>query len=103
MPSKNSSNQFDLRYFKFFALAAGAAAITVGVFVLLGWMFDVSVFKSVLPGRVTMKPNAVLCFILCGSALVLVTISNGRRIVKEARKRVAFICPGLDLVEGSSG
>jgi PAS domain S-box-containing protein len=101
MPSKQSSSHFDIRYIRFFALAVGTLAAIVGVFVLLGWMFDVSVLKSVLPGKATMKPNTALCFVLCGIALVLVTVANGRRgILNEARKRVAFICSGLAAIAG---
>src|SRR6188768_296188 len=95
MPTKQSANQLYLSYFSF-ALAVGAVAIIVGVFVLLGWMFDVSVLKSVLQGKATMKPNAALCFVLCGMALVLISVADGQRgIVNEARKRVALICSGL--------
>ena len=52
-------------------LAASAAAVLVGGLVLVGWAFDIPALKSVLPGWVSMKPNAALAFILTGIALQL--------------------------------
>ncbi len=43
---------------------AGAA-----IFVLIGWAFDISVFKSVFDGYQTMKVNAAICFLLVGIGL----------------------------------
>src|SRR5512138_174444 len=50
-------------------LAVGTFAIAVGTMVLVGWTFDVDVLKSA--GHViTMKPNAAVSLIACGTALV---------------------------------
>lgn len=52
--------------------AAVAIAITVfviGCVVILGWMFDIALLKSVLPGLVTMKANTAMGFILGGASL----------------------------------
>ncbi len=96
MTSKQSPNHADLRYLRLFALAAGTVAIVVGLFVLFGWMFDLEVLKSVLPGRSSMKPNTALCFVLSGLALVLVSIAKHRsHVPKDARHRAAFICSSL--------
>ncbi|HVE56046.1 MAG TPA: PAS domain S-box protein [Pyrinomonadaceae bacterium] len=43
--------------------------ILVGFFVLLGWAFDTLLFKSVVFGFATMKPNTALCFLIFGIAL----------------------------------
>jgi signal transduction histidine kinase len=56
-------------------LGAGTFAIAVGSMVLVGWTFDVDVLKSA--GHViTMKPNAAISLIACGTALVAGSISG---------------------------
>ncbi|MEK7794442.1 MAG: hypothetical protein AAB353_07925, partial [Candidatus Hydrogenedentota bacterium] len=49
----------------------GAFSILVALLVLAGWMFNVPVLQSVVPGFVTMKPNVALCFGFAGAALLL--------------------------------
>lgn len=44
---------------------------TVGSSVLLGWVFDISVFKSVLPGYISMKANTAVGLIVCAAAIWL--------------------------------
>ncbi len=45
--------------------------IIVGTIVILGWLFGVQVFQSIVPGFEPMRFNTALCFILLGSALLL--------------------------------
>ncbi len=47
--------------------------ILIGCLGLVGWSFNISVFKSVLPGTATMKANTALCLILAGVSLGLKT------------------------------
>ncbi len=54
-----------------FSQRAGIVVIGVGVAALLGWGFDIAVLKSILPGRVTLKPNTALGLIATGVALQL--------------------------------
>ena len=49
----------------------GYVTIAVGGAVLVGWFCDIFALKSVLPGFVTMKPNAAAAFMLAGLALAL--------------------------------
>ncbi|MDZ8187720.1 MAG: PAS domain S-box protein [Nostoc sp. ChiSLP02] len=51
------------------AKVAAAFVASVGCLVLIGWILDISVLKSVLPNLVTMKPNTALGFVLAGTSL----------------------------------
>jgi PAS domain S-box-containing protein len=61
---------------------AGALAIALGVAVLTGWIVDSALLKSVLPGKVTMKANTALGFLLGGAGLV-VAARRGKPRPKE--------------------
>lgn len=64
----------------------------VGVLVLTGWIFDVAILKSIIPGGVTMKVNTALCFIFSGSSLFLL---RKEEINSTTKKTV--ILPGIIL------
>lgn len=52
-----------------FSRKASIAVMALGCIVIIGWMLNIPLFKSILPGLVTMKPNTAICFILAGGAL----------------------------------
>ena len=54
-----------------FSKKASIAAMAIGCTVILGWIFDLQLLKSILPGLVTMKANAAVCFILGGFSLFI--------------------------------
>jgi signal transduction histidine kinase len=54
----------------------GVLSVLVGGLVLVGWALDIAIFKSILPGWVSMKPNTALCFMLVGWALLTTTLSS---------------------------
>ncbi|WP_242060524.1 methyl-accepting chemotaxis protein [Aerosakkonema funiforme] len=56
---------------------ASIAVIAIGCTVILGWMFNIPLFKSVFPALVSMKVNTALCFILAGAALWIWHKSQG--------------------------
>lgn len=55
---------------------AGGVAVVVGGLVLVGWALEIATLKSVLPGWVSMKPNAAVGFLLIGLALLLLTLQR---------------------------
>ena len=60
-----------------FVLAFAALTATLGALVLLGWIFDVTLLKSGLPGHSATQPWAAVCFMLCGLALGLGRTPHG--------------------------
>lgn len=54
---------------QWFSKAASIVVFLIGLAVIWGWQFDIALFKSVLPGLVTMKVNTAICFMLSGVAI----------------------------------
>ncbi|MBD1826312.1 PAS domain S-box protein [Microcoleus vaginatus GB1-A2] len=66
-----------------FSKKASVAVIAIGCTVIVGWIFDLQLLKSIVPGLVTMKANTAVCFILGGCSLF---IQQRRRAELTARK-----------------
>ncbi len=58
------------------ARLGGMLLVLLGILVLFGWLWNVELFTSVLPGRIAMKPNTAIGFLFLGIALFLSTKSN---------------------------
>ncbi len=56
-------------------LMAGVTVL-IGTFVLVGWIFEISILKSLIPGFVEMKANTAICFTSLGAALYLLHLNN---------------------------
>lgn len=87
---------------------ASAIVILVGCVVLVGWIYNIAVLKSILPGFVAMRPNTALGFILAGGSLWLQSSikkrSRGvyvfwRRLIGKGCSILVFLLGGLTLVE----
>ena len=84
-------------------MMAGVVA-TVSLAVGLGWTFDITVLKSVVPGFIAMQPWTALCFFLGAASLFLAsfrstTVQLGAAICAS----VMAIGAGLPLLEYLSG
>jgi CheY-like chemotaxis protein len=64
----------------------------VAVLILLGWAWDVTLFKSLLPGQRATQPLSAVCFALSGISLAL---STERCILCRAARR---LCAGVVLL-----
>lgn len=47
-----------------------AISMLIGLSVLIGWAFDISILKTMLPNQLTMKVNTAIGMILCGLAII---------------------------------
>jgi PAS domain S-box-containing protein len=54
--------------------------IFIGIAVILGWVFEIEILKSVIAGYATMKFNTAFCFIITGCILYLLNNENSRAI-----------------------
>ncbi|MDO8303898.1 MAG: response regulator [Sedimentisphaerales bacterium] len=63
-----------------------------GSVVLIGWILDIPVLKSISPNFVAMKANTAICFIFIGLSLWLSqTKWQGNRIVRRIARLCAFV------------
>jgi CheY-like chemotaxis protein/signal transduction histidine kinase len=78
-------------YFSPVRVAAGLAFV-MAVLILLGWAWDVTLFKSLLPGQRATQPLTAVCFALSGVSLAL---STEHCILCRAARR---LCAGVVLL-----
>ena len=74
-----------------------AAVLTIlfGIVVIAGWMLDIPLLRSVIPGAVQMKANTALCLIAAGGALFIF-----RSRPSPSQRRLAV---GLALLVAATG
>ena len=63
----------------------------IGFVGMLGWFFDILIFKTIFPSMVSMKFNTVLCFFLLGISLFFHTNDRFKIIVKVVLIFVSLI------------
>ncbi len=76
---------------KKFPQGIGILSFLVGILVIVGWVLDLPVLKTVLPGSVSMKFNTAFCFVLSGAALCLLCRKGGAWIRGMARGLVVLV------------
>ncbi|MGB3788827.1 MAG: ATP-binding protein [Phormidesmis sp.] len=103
LPSSTSVTSDAANTFRLFSRRAGLIVISIGLAALLGWTLDIDVLKSVIPGRVTLKPNTAIGLIANGLALSLwhqqqQSSRRTRRLVVGAIFLLCFFVIALGLV-----
>src|SRR3954471_25012766 len=92
-------------YFSFLSWFARIGSVVVGCVgaaVIVGWLLDIAVLKSLLPGLATMKVNTGCSFLAAGLALWLLDRSQpGSRSFRLARalSLIVAVLGGLTLAE----
>ena len=84
----------------FLAGLIGAATVSIGLLVIVGWMFNLQPLLSILPGSATMKPNTALGFILVGLSLLLSV--EIKMPASGFRRFAASVCSGLVILVGTA-
>ncbi|MCC3489322.1 MAG: PAS domain S-box protein [Microcoleus sp. PH2017_40_RAT_O_B] len=69
-----------------FSKKAGIAVIAIGCTVMLGWIFDLQLLKSIFPELPSMKANTAFCFILSGLSLFLQQRRRAKSTTIKAQK-----------------
>ncbi len=83
----------------------GVLVIGIGSAAILGWIFDVSFLKRIVPGSIAIKFNAALVFLLAGVSLLGAADcrSLGRRRMGQVCASLVILVGALTLVEHISG
>lgn len=75
-----------------FSQKISLVVVLIGVAVIVGWVFDIAVLKSILPGLPTMKVNTALGFFLGGTSLQLWHWELNKKKANETQKIQLLSC-----------
>ncbi len=78
--------------------AAGLAVAAIGAAGLAGWVFDLSVLKSVSADWVSMKANTAVGFVLLGMAIALLGVYPHSRRARAAARALAGVAAAIGLL-----
>ncbi len=87
-------SQEPYKLYRTIARVGGGLLLLLGVLVLLGWVWNIGILTSVLPDRITMKPNTAIGFLFLGLALFLLA---GTRRTRNTRIWCAACAAGVIL------
>ncbi|HEX5126814.1 MAG TPA: EAL domain-containing protein [Rhodocyclaceae bacterium] len=93
--SKQASGKFAVQFFA--SQLIGAALAGLGVWVIAGWFLRSAMMVQLLPGLVAMVFSTAACFLMCGTALILVAVEQPKA------KQAVLILGTLTWLLGSLG
>jgi signal transduction histidine kinase/ActR/RegA family two-component response regulator len=90
-------SQDPYKVYRTIARVGAVLLLLLGTLVLLGWLWNIETLTTVLPGRITMKPNTAIGFLFLGVPLFLLAGSKSNRSVRlcSAASATAAILVGL--------
>ena len=93
--------------FNIIAKILSLAVLTIGLVVIIGWIFDITILKSIFPSMVSMKANTAICFILIGLTLISYYFGNPQKrvyqIIGKSFSIIVILISALTLYEYFSG
>jgi nitrate reductase NapE component len=92
---KEESNSRLVTSFRSFSQFTGIFVALVGGAVFIGWMFDVSILKSIHPHLVAVKASSALCFVLIGVSLRQFRAGKPQSIVQKRKRNIVRVCACL--------
>ncbi len=95
LPGERAAVEFPARVI---SRACGLIALALGFAVLLGWAFDVTALKSVLPGLFAMQPWAAITIALAGGALLVATVPGRIAAATSIALAGAVLIIGLQML-----
>ena len=78
----NSPGVYSLSSFRTSAYVGVVLVFFVGCITITGWIFDIEVLKTILPGAVSMKANTAVAFLLSGISLLIVLENPPNRFAR---------------------
>jgi signal transduction histidine kinase len=79
---------------------ASIAIIVIGCLTLVGWIFNVEILKSFMPGGVSMNPLSAIAFSLCAAALYIKNKTDHRGSVLATGFLIVVLLFGFSRVLG---
>jgi PAS domain S-box-containing protein len=66
----------NLTFLNSFVLALGLLTLLIGLTVIIGWLFDITILKSLNPDYISMKANTAICFMFSGILIIFLRDSD---------------------------
>jgi hypothetical protein len=84
--------------------SAGCLLVSLGISVLVGWLLNIGPLMTVLPGRISMKPNTALGFLCAGVSILILMrrhFSRRQQLLAGTFAAIVFVLGLLNVLEYS--